>query len=156
EKWTDALPLGNGRMAAMVFGGIERERLQLNEDTLYSGEPPADLRTLDIRKDLDHVTALLRAGKNSAADVYVTKHWLARNQQCYEPLGDLVLDFGGPAGSGEATEFRRWLDLANGSAGVSYRRGDAMFTREIFASFPDEVIVIRLRTDKPGALALKA
>src|SRR5687767_14839178 len=65
EKWTDALPLGNGRLGAMVFGGTDREHLQLNEDTLYSGEPPADLRTIDIRKDFDHVTALLRAGKNS-------------------------------------------------------------------------------------------
>src|SRR4051812_14512602 len=95
EKWTDALPIGNGRLAAMVYGGAERERLQLNEDTLYSGEPPADLRTLDITKDFDQVTGLLRAGKNSEADAYVTKHWLGRNQQCYQPLGELLLDFAG-------------------------------------------------------------
>jgi hypothetical protein len=76
EKWTDALPLGNGRMGAMVFGGTERERLQLNENTLYSGEPPADLRTIDITKDFDHVLGLIRAGNNSAADAYVSKHWL--------------------------------------------------------------------------------
>src|SRR5688500_16323024 len=92
EKWTDALPLGNGRLGAMVFGGVERERLQLNEDTLYSGTPPADLRTIDIRKDFDHVTGLLRSGKNSEADTYVSRHWLGRNQQCYQPLGDLFLE----------------------------------------------------------------
>src|SRR5436853_5192479 len=74
EKWTDALPLGNGRIGAMVFGGVDREHVQLNEDTLVSGEPPADLRSLDITKDLDHVTGLIRAGKNSEADTYVTKH----------------------------------------------------------------------------------
>ena len=59
-KWTDALPLGNGRLGAMVFGGVEHERLALNEDTLYSGEPPADLRTIDITKDFSHVQELLR------------------------------------------------------------------------------------------------
>jgi alpha-L-fucosidase 2 len=56
EKWVEALPLGNGRMAAMVFGGLAREKLSLNEDTLTSGEPPSDLRSLDITKDFDHVT----------------------------------------------------------------------------------------------------
>src|SRR5438093_1125923 len=64
QKWTDALPLGNGRIGAMMFGGVEREHLQLNEDTLYSGEPPADLRTIDITKDFAHVQELLRTGKN--------------------------------------------------------------------------------------------
>src|SRR3954464_5682605 len=72
-KWTDALPLGNGRLAAMVFGGVEREHVQLNEDTLVSGEPPADLRTIDITTDFDQVVGLIRAGKNAEADAYVTK-----------------------------------------------------------------------------------
>ena len=60
EKWTDALPLGNGRLGAMVFGGVDKDHLQLNEDTLYSGEPPADRRSIDLRKDFDHVTGLRR------------------------------------------------------------------------------------------------
>jgi len=64
EKWTDALPVGNGRLAAVVFGGVTREHLRLNEDTLTSGEPPADLRSLDLAKDFDHVTGLIKAGKN--------------------------------------------------------------------------------------------
>ena len=154
EKWTDALPLGNGRLAAMVFGGIDREHLQLNEDTLVSGEPPADLRTIDITKDFDHVTALLKAGKNSEADAYVTKHWLGRNQQCYQPLGDLWLDFAPAAGREKTaiTDYRRWLDLATATAGVSFKRDGATFTREVFISAPDQVIAIRLRTDQPGTL----
>ncbi len=150
ERWSDALPLGNGRMGAMVFGGVEREHLQLNEDTLYSGEPPADLRRIDIRKDFDHVTGLLRDRKHAEADAYITKHWLGRNQQCYQPLGDLYLDF---TGSGPATNFRRWLDLANATAGVSYERNGVSYTREILASHPDQVIAIRLKTSQPGALA---
>jgi alpha-L-fucosidase 2 len=156
EKWTDALPLGNGRLGAMVFGGVEHERLALNEDTLYSGEPPADLRTLDIRRDFAHVTELLRAGRNSEADSYITKNWLGRNQQCYQPLGDLRLDFAGPAAEGERKDFRRWLDLSNATAGVSFSRGGVVYTREVFASQPDQVIVVRLRASRPGALAFQA
>ncbi len=153
EKWTDALPLGNGRLAAMVFGGVEHEKLSLNEDTLYSGEPPADLRSLDLTKDFDHVTALIHAGKNAEADAYVTKHWLGRNQQCFEPLGDLLLDF---AGGGNVSGYRRWLDLATATAGVSFQRDGVTFTREVFASQPDQVIAIHLHADKPGALAFAA
>ena len=74
EKWTDALPLGNGRMGAMVFGGVDREHLQLNEDTLYSGEPPADLRSIEITKDFDRVMGLLRSGKNAEADTFITRN----------------------------------------------------------------------------------
>ena len=154
QKWTDAVPLGNGRLGTMVFGGVDRERLQLNEDTLYSGEPPADLRTIDLRRDFDHVTGLLRGGKNSEADSYISKNWLGRNQQCYQPLGDLFLDF--PNAAGEAQDYRRWLDLATATAGVSFMRAGVTFTREVFISHPDQVIVIRLRADKPGALAFKA
>jgi len=151
EKWTDALPIGNGRLAAMVYGGPLREHLQLNEDTLTSGEPPADLRSLDITTDFDHVIALINAGKNSEADTYVTKNWLGRNQQCYQPLGDLWLDFPG----GAVTNYRRWLDLATATAGVSFCRDGAMFTREYLASAPDQVIALRLRTDQAGTLAFK-
>lgn len=152
-RWTDALPLGNGRLGAMVFGGVEHERLQLNEDTLWSGEPPADLRSIDIRKDFDHVMGLLKSGRNAEADTFITRNWLGRNQQCYQPLGDFMLDFGG---DGEATDFRRWLDLPTATAGVSFKRGKVTFTREIFASHPDQVIAVRLRADQPGALRFKA
>lgn len=156
EKWTDALPLGNGRIGAMVFGGIDHEHLQLNEDTLVSGEPPADLRTLDITKDYDHVVGLLRDGKNNEADDYVKQHWLGRNQQCYEPLGDLWIDFNVSPQSPAPTEYHRWLDLATATAGVSFKRGDVTYKREAFISAPDQVLVVRLHADKPGALGFKA
>ena len=154
EKWTDALPLGNGRLAAMVFGGVDREHLALNEDTLTSGEPPADLRTIDLTKDFDHVTGLIKAGKNSEADAYVTKNWLGRNQQCYQPLGDLWVDISAKNQS-TVTDYRRWLDLATATAGVSFQRDGATYTREVFISAPDQVIALRLRTDRPGTLAFK-
>lgn len=149
--WTEALPLGNGRIGAMLHGGVEREHLQLNEDTLYSGEPPADLRSIDITKDFDHVRGLLRDGRNADADAYITKHWLGRNQQCYQPLGDLYLDLG--AAGEPATDYRRWLDLETATAGVRYRRGGVGYEREVFISHPDQVIAIRLRADQPGRLS---
>ena len=158
QKWTDALPLGNGRMGAMVFGGVDRERLQLNEDSLYSGEPPADLRTIDTTKDFNHVVSLIKAGKNSEADAYVTKHWLGRNQQCYQPLGDLFFDFAPPARDAAAvapTEYRRWLDIGNAITGVSYQRDGVTYTREVLASHPDQVIAVQLRASRAGALGFK-
>ena len=141
----------------MVFGGVDREHLALNEDTLTSGEPPADLRTIDITKDFDHVTGLIKAGKNAEAETYVTKHWLGRNQQCYQPLGDLWLDFASAADGAKTsvTDYRRWLDLSTATAGVSFKRDGATFTRETYISAPDQVIAIRLRTDQPGTLAFK-
>jgi alpha-L-fucosidase 2 len=149
KQWIEALPIGNGRMGAMIFGGPEREQLQLNEDTLYSGEPPADLRSIDIKKTLPQVIQMIRDNKHAEADAFVMKHWLGRNQQCYQPLGDLFLE---SADEGPVTNYRRWLDIGTATAGVSFQRGGTTFTREMFASQPDQVIVIRLRADKPGAL----
>lgn len=153
KVWTEALPLGNGRIGAMVHGGVGREHLQINEDTLTSGEPPADLRTIDITKDFAVVTNLIRTGRNAEADAFVTEHWLGRNQQCYQPLGDLFLDFGEEI---RVTDYRRWLDLATATAGVTYRRDGVRYSREVFISQPDQVMVIRLTVDKPGALAFAA
>ncbi|MBL9208675.1 MAG: glycoside hydrolase family 95 protein [Opitutaceae bacterium] len=152
QAWTEALPLGNGRMGAMVFGGVERERFQLNEDTLTSGEPPSDLRTVSVRRDLDHVRGLIREGRNADADTYVTRNWLGRSQPCYQPLGDLWLDLG----PGEpATGYRRWLDLATATSGVAYRRGSAGFVREAFISAVDQALIVRLTTDQQAALRFK-
>jgi alpha-L-fucosidase 2 len=153
SQWVEALPVGNGRLGAMVFGGPDRERLQLNEDTLYSGEPPADFRTLDISKTRRQVIEMIRANKHTEADAFVMKNWLGRNQQCYQPLGDLHLEF---TPQGPVTGYRRYLDLATATAGVSFRRDGVIFTREVFASHPDGVIVIRLRAGKAGALGFTA
>jgi alpha-L-fucosidase 2 len=151
-RWEEALPIGNGRLGAMVYGGVERERLQLNENTLYSGEPPADLRSVRTTKDEAHVLGLLRAGKYAEADAYVTKNWLGRVQQSYQPLGEITVDF---EGRGETKGFRRFLDLREAVAGARYERDGVTFTREVFASHADEAIVMRLRADKPGALSFK-
>jgi alpha-L-fucosidase 2 len=154
--WTEALPIGNGRLAAMVFGGVETERLALNEDTLTSGEPPTDLRSLDVRPGLEHVRGLIAAGRHDEADTYITRHWLGRNQPCYQPLGDLRLTLNPlPDGvSPSLRDYRRSLDLATGVAFTRFERAGVRHRREVFASHPDRLIALRHSVDQAGALAL--
>jgi alpha-L-fucosidase 2 len=156
DVWTDALPIGNGRLAAMVFGGIEFERLALNEDTLTSGEPPTDLRSLNLQPDLAEVQELIAAGRHSEADTLVTRRWLGRNQPCYQPLGDLLLALAPLSAStpADVREYRRSLDLATGVAVTRFERAGIRHHREVFASHPDQLIAVWHTVDRPGALAL--
>ena len=133
----------------MVFGGVAEERLQLNEATLVSGYPGYRDLPLDVRKDLPRVTDLIARRQFAEADRLVTQKWLGASWACYQPLGDLFFAF---EHQGSATEYTRELDLANAVCRVRYRAGDVRFTREIFASHPDEVIVVRFTADKPGRL----
>jgi alpha-L-fucosidase 2 len=145
--WTEALPVGNGRLGAMVFGGVETERLALNEDTLWSGSPkPWNNR--DAKKVLPEIRRLVDEEKYHEADTLAKKMQGPYNQS-YQPLGNLILKFGI---SGSVTDYRRELDLDTGIAAVRYGIGDAKFTREVFCPAKDGVIVVRLECDKPDAL----
>lgn len=153
EKWVEALPVGNGRIGAMVFGGIESERLQLNENTIWSGSR-SDYDRVGTYRHLPEIRRLLFAGQSKEAAQLVEREVLGeRPLDYYQPLGDLVLKFDYAI---PATDYRRELDLDSAVARVSYRVGDALFTREIFASAPDQVLVVRLTCDKPGRLSLTA
>ena len=149
-KWTEALPLGNGRLGAMVFGITTKERLQLNEESLWAG-CPVEAWPADFPKHLAEVRRLLFAGKNAEAQAYGEAHLTATptSFRSYEPLADLWLDFGVAKPS---TGYRRELDLADGIARVSFRQGDTTLTREAFVSAPDNVLAVRVVTDKPGTL----
>jgi alpha-L-fucosidase 2 len=149
EKWEEALPLGNGRLGAMVFGGATREHLQLNEDTLVSDSPGYRNLPLDVRKDYAAITDLIARRRFAEADRLVTEKWLGRSWACYQPLGDLFFDF---EHKGPAEHYTRELDLRNALCRVGYETEGVKFTREIFASHPDEVIVVRFTADKPGRL----
>ena len=158
-KWEEALPLGNGRLGAMVFGGPTQEHLQLNEDTLTSDEPGYRNISIDVRKDWAEITGLIKDRKYAEADRLVTEKWLGRSWACYQPLGDLYLDF---EHAGPIKDYRRQLDIANAVCRVQYESGGVTFTREIFASRPGEAIVMRLAADKsksrpgdPGGLAFR-
>ncbi len=147
--WTEALPLGNGHLGAMVFGGVARERLQLNEVTLYSGDPKGTYTNIDLRKKYQQIDALMQSGKYAEAQALVSENWLGRNHQCYQPLGDLWLDF---QHEGQPTDYRRSLDLDEAVARVSYRVEGTTYTREYFANHPDRVLVIKLTAEGEGKI----
>ena len=153
KAWHEALPVGNGRIGAMVFGGVEKELLQLNEQTVWSGNR-SDYDRVGAYKHLPEIRRLLFAGKHAEADALVKKEILGeRPLGSYQPLGDLTLNF---SGGGEVADYRRELDMGRAIAKVSYRQGDAVFTREVFVSAPANVLVVRLSCDKPGRVSFAA
>ena len=152
RNWNEALPVGNGRLGAMVFGNAGKERLQLNEESLWAGTP-VEAWPADYLKHLNKVRELVFAGKNAEANAYGLKHLTASPTafRSYEPLGDLWLDFGHDQKS-TPPGYRRELDLADGIARTTWRQGEATITREVIASAVDDVIAIHLVSSKPGAL----
>ena len=153
-KWTEALPIGNGRLGAMIFGGAEREHLQLNESTLWAGGP-YDPNNTNAFGALPEARKLIFAGKYDEAHKLVGEKMMATplREMPYETLGDLFLDF--PTNA-PIENYRRDLDLDTAVATVSYTANGVHFKREIFSSAADEVIVIRLTADKPGQISFTA
>src|SRR6185369_3574297 len=149
-EWTEALPVGNGRLGAMVFGGPANEQLQLNEDTLYAGSP-YDPNNPEALKALPEARRLIFEGKYKEAHDLVGAKMMANpiKQMPYEPVGDLKLSF---SGHDNITNYRRQLDLDTAVATVSYKVGPTTFTREVFVSSVDQVIVVKLTADTPHAL----
>jgi len=153
SNWNEALPIGNGHLGAMVFGNPTREHLQLNENTLYSGEPSNVFKGINIKPTYDQIVQLLRDHKNAEAGEMVRKNWLGRLHQNYQPLGDLYLDFGQ---NGAISNYKRELDIAKAVVRISYTQNGINYKREIFASNPDRAIIIKITSDKPGAVSFKA
>jgi len=152
-KFTEALPVGNGRLGAMVFGGTQQERLLLNENSVWSGNR-SHYDRVSAYQWLPEVRRLLFAGKHEEAAQLVDREILGeRPLGCYQPLGALALLF---EHRGPATDYRRELDLDCAVARVQFRVGDASFTREVFASAPDQVLVVRLTCDQPGRISFIA
>ncbi len=151
--WTEALPVGNGRLGAMIFGGVSSEHLQLNEATLWSGGP-RDWNNPGAKAILPQVRAAIFAGDYQRAGELCKKMQGPYNES-YQPLGDVRLDFAG-AENLSANGYERSLDLDRAVATVRYRIGDAVFTREVFSSFPDQVVVVRLTCDQPGKISFTA
>lgn len=150
--WVEALPVGNGRLGAMIFGGIDKERLALNEDTLWSGHP-TDWNNPKAKEVLPQVRALLAEQRYEEAD-QLCKGMMGPFTQSYLPLGDLIISM--DHGQLSYGEYNRKLDLSTGLATVSYSIGGVAYTREVFASYPDQAIVVRLTASKAGALQFRA
>ena len=149
-KWTEALPIGNGRMGAMVFSGVFDERIQFNEDTLWRGQPHDYVRA-GAGEQLTEIRNLLAVGNISNAITLARSKFLSDpiRQKAYQPFGDLRLHF---SGTGDVTDYRRELNLASAIASVGYRLGAVAFKREIFASYPAHAIVMHVTADKPGQI----
>jgi alpha-L-fucosidase 2 len=154
EVWTQALPIGNGRLGAMIFGGVARERLQLNEDTLYAGGP-YDPSNPDALATLPKVRELINAGKYAEAQQLAHEKLMGRPMYMpsYQTVGDLVLTFGA---SSYAQQYHRELDLDSAVSVVRFERDGVRYQRDTFASAADPVIVVRLTADRPGAVNLQA
>ena len=150
QEWTDALPVGNGRLGAMVFGSVQRERIQLNEETLWDGGP-RDTNNPKALEALPKVQQLLFDDENEEATQLAGETMLGVPERIksYQSLGDLFLEF---AYNGNPTEYRRELDLDTGIAWTTYRCGDVYFNREVFATAVDNLIVIRIESDTVGQL----
>ncbi|ADU15048.1 glycoside hydrolase family 95 protein [Asticcacaulis excentricus] len=153
NEWTEALPLGNGRLGAMVFGGIARERLQLNEDTLYAGAPyqPANP---DGPAALPEIRKLIFEGKYLEAQALIQAKFMGNpmRQVSYQTIGEMTLTFGP---SSNASAYRRELDLTKALSTVTYRQDGVTYTRETFISPVDQVLVMRLSADKPGKVSFQ-
>jgi alpha-L-fucosidase 2 len=154
QRWGDALPVGNGRLGGMVFGDIAKEHVQLNEDTIWNGRK-RDRVNPEALKALPEVRRLLFEGKVRAVEALEDEKMMGipNRQPPYQPLGDLNIEF---TGHDNATGYRRELNLATGVARLTYRVGDATFTREVFSSAPDQVVVVRISCDEPGQVSFRA
>ncbi|WP_342556111.1 glycoside hydrolase family 95 protein [Paenibacillus sp. FSL R7-0652] len=147
--WVEALPIGNGKLGGMVFGGIEKERIALNEDTLWSGYAQ-DWNNPEAREVLPRIRELIARKQYVEADL-LSKKMMGPFTQSYLPFGDLelVMEHGQLC---ERKTYQRKLDLSTGVVSVSYEIGGVRYDREVFASHPDQGIVIRLTSSKEGRL----
>jgi alpha-L-fucosidase 2 len=150
KQWVEALPVGNGNLGAMVFGGAQAERIQLNEHTLWAGHHLEEDNAA-AREQIQKIRELLFAGKYGEANSVSRPGGRfvgpSSGRFSYETLADLLLEV---QHDGEVTDYRRELDLDTGIARVEYSSGNAKFTREVFASHPDQAIFVRLECDQPA------
>ncbi|WP_119791570.1 glycoside hydrolase family 95 protein [Flavobacterium anhuiense] len=148
--WNEALPLGNGRLGAMVFGDPAVERLQLNEETIWAGSPNSNAHSKSI-KALPIVRQLIFDGKFDEAQDLATKDIMSQTNDGmpYQTFGSVYISFNGHQ---KYTDYYRDLDISNATAKVKYKVNDVEFTREILTAFSDQVIVVKLSASKPGQI----
>ena len=152
DRWLEALPVGNGRVGAMVFGGVTEERISLNETTFWSGAPSEEHDNPEAREAFLQTRELFKAGKHSDAEPLIEKMLGRRlNFGTNLPAGDLLLTQRGVAG--KVSEYNRELDLDRAMATVSFKYDGIHFRREILASHPDQVLAMRLTADRGKAIS---
>jgi alpha-L-fucosidase 2 len=156
HMWVEALPVGNGHLGGMIFGGTAHERIQFNEQTVWTGEPH-DYAHHGAYRYLGQIRQLLFDGKQKEAEDLAMKEFMSEplRQRAYQAFGDLLLDFPGVQEDG-VTGYRRSLDLETALARVEFTSQGVTYRREIFASYPAKLLVVRLTASKPGSLTFTA
>ncbi|WMI66272.1 glycoside hydrolase family 95 protein [Aestuariibaculum sp. YM273] len=154
NNWNEALPIGNGRIGGMIFGGIEQDRIQLNEETVWAGEPGNNI-TKDYYQDVENLRKLLFNGKYEEAQKMALNVFPKSTPEDnnygvpYQTVGNLNISF---ENQNNPTNYRRDLDIENAVSSVSYASDGVNFKREYFVSYPNQVLVIHLTADKPKQL----
>ncbi|MES0885161.1 glycoside hydrolase family 95 protein [Roseibium sp. SCP14] len=151
--WNEALPLGNGRLGAMVFGRAGTPRIHLNEDTLYSGEPDQIYEPPFIGDRVAKVREMLEEKRFAEAQEEVRRHFLGRQGASYQPAGTLNLTM---KQTGEVTGYNRALDIEKAVHTEIYRQNEITFRRDTFVSHPDQIVVMHLAADQAGAISFDA
>ena len=154
RQWTDALPLGNGRLGAMVFGTPAQERIQINEETIWGGGPHNNVNYA-AKDGLDKIRTALWEGRRSDAQALCDEYISSKSAHGmpYQTAGSLMLDFDGIT---DFTDYYRELDINRAVALTRFKANGVEYTRECFVSFPDQVIALRLTASAKGALSFKA
>ncbi len=153
-NWNEALPIGNGRLGAMVFGGLNGERLQLNEDSVWAGQK-MDRVNPAAAQAVPEVRRLLQARRFAEAEALADKAIISlpRRMPPYQALGDLLIQF---THASDFSDYRRELDLDEAMARVRFQVEGTLFTREVFSTAVDQVVVVRLTASRRGALRFAA
>ena len=154
RQWVEALPLGNGRLGAMVFGGTDMERVQLNEETVWTGQPNSNANP-NAKAVMAEINRLVFEGKYKEAEQLVGRNVISNTNQCmsYQPVGDLRLRF---PGHKNYTEYYRDLDISEAVALTEYVVDGVKFRREVFSSFTDNVVVMRIEASEKGKVSFEA
>ncbi len=154
STWENALPIGNGRLGAMVYGNVETETIQLNEHTVWSGSPSRNDNPL-VKDSLEFLRRLILDHRQKEAEQKANRVIISKGShgQMFQPVGELKLAFNGHEGY---TDFYRELDIEKAVAKTSYTVNGVTYTREVLASLPDRVIAIRLTASRPGSLHFTA
>ena len=147
-SWYEATPIGNGRLGGMVYGGVTKDTIRTNDDTFWSGEP-RDLQRPGAYKCLPEIRKLLLEEKNLEAQELIDKHMLGPWNQNYMPLADILLEW---PGDGNVSGYRRELDLNRGVVTITYTQNGVNYKRELFASYPDQALVMNISADKENAV----
>jgi alpha-L-fucosidase 2 len=153
DMWIEPLPVGNGLIGGLVYGRVTEERIALNESSFWSGRPH-DYNDPDAGKYFKQIQDLVFNDKFKEAERMADEHFYGKpvNQQAYEPLGDLRMLFYG-IDNADAGRYYRDLDMENGVTSVSFTFNGVKYTREVFVSYPDKVMVVHITADKPGKVS---